>query len=1460
MTNYPPSCFNKKLSVIFISFFLLMPLFQLISQEQVGRPFINNYTYQDYNASPTNWWALEDEDGIMYFANGDGVLQFDGVNWRTIEVDNGTRCLTKDKEGIIYAGSNGDFGYLKPDKEGRLQYNSLLEKVPEEHRVFSDVWEVDNFEGRVIFRTEYKLYCWDGENIKVIISEDAYHVGNIVNGIYYLRIWGRGLCYLTKDDTFELVPDGEQFSDVRIYVMLPYDDKTVLIGTRLDGFYLYDGQSFKPFKTEADEYVREKLYLPGIAMEDGRFVLNTFSNGCYLIDHDGKLIQKYTSKNGLADGSVDFVYADSRGVLWMMLFNGISNVNLNSTFTILDTNMGLHSNIVFTVVRFKNILYLSTNNGTYYMEDGDKVIKHIPGTFGQGGVFFIHRDRLYSGTGGMGFIEIIGKKFEYVKQSKNYDFRTRYLYKSKIDSNRVYATHQQGITSFYFNEEKNKFELESNTNKVIPAGFGGLSENKEGFLWVESEEQGKINFLKPRIIDNMLDLSKAEVLIYDESNGLPESDIGLGEIDDELHFFAPLTKETLIFNEAENRFEKKKFFYDQFIDWNAQGSNSKTDSKGKIWFNAGSGVMVAEKNNSNEYTVNTETFKELKNRIIWSIYTEPFKTNGSQVVWMSGPDGVIRYDGKLEKPTTPNFNVKIRRLAIAGDSLIYAGSIAYPENLVIPFKENTVSIDYAAPLYIGQKEMQYSTKLSGIDNGWSDWTKQASREYINLPSNDYTFRVKAKNLYGDISEETAISFVIKTPWYRTLLAYIAYVLSLLVFVYFVVRTRTRLLLSQQKALEEKVQDRTKEVHQRLDELATINQVSKALTEKLELSELIKLVGNEMKQLFKADITYLAILDPEKQVINFPYQEGDNMPPMTLGEGLTSNIIQTGEALLINRDSDITAEYDKIGIEQTGKQAVSYLGVPIPIEDKIIGVLSVQSTKQESRFNEDDKNLLSTIAINVGVALHNAELFEEAKEAKAKAEDANEAKSAFLSTVSHELRTPLTSVLGFAKIIRKRLEDKIFPAITVDDQKIKRTMKQVSENLNVVVSEGERLTNLINDVLDLAKIESGRMEWNSKPIFLQDVINRAIASTSALFEEKGLTLKKIVPEDLPLINADEDKLIQVVINLLSNAVKFTDKGKVSIEAYLDKGQILVEVQDTGIGIAAEDRHKIFERFRQAGDTLTDKPKGTGLGLPICREIIEHHGGIIWMKSEFGVGSSFFFSIPAMGEGVSNQPIQLDRIIKSLKKQIKHTALNDIEKVPMILVVDDDTPIRSLLRQELTEAGYQVEEAANGKAALDMVRQIKPDLIILDVMMPEINGFDVAAVLKNDPATMSIPIIILSIVQDKERGFRIGVDRYLTKPINTEQLFHEVEELLEQGISRKKVLVVDEDSSTVKTLSEVLNARGYKVMESNANSLIEKATETMPDIIMLNSVYNGDQKIIKELKLQKGMENVMFFIYE
>jgi DNA-binding response OmpR family regulator len=321
--------------------------------------------------------------------------------------------------------------------------------------------------------------------------------------------------------------------------------------------------------------------------------------------------------------------------------------------------------------------------------------------------------------------------------------------------------------------------------------------------------------------------------------------------------------------------------------------------------------------------------------------------------------------------------------------------------------------------------------------------------------------------------------------------------------------------------------------------------------------------------------------------------------------------------------------------------------------------------------------------------------------------------------------------------------------------------------------------------------------------------------------------------------------------------------VTCRAQQKNGEIVVSIIDTGMGIAPEDQPRVFEKFKQVGDTLTNKPKGTGLGLTICKEIVEHHGGRIWVESEIGVGSTFSFALPIKSkterDGTLPQ-MDLAALLAQLKQHVQTTAMKSKNGKPTILVVDDDASIRELLNQNLQEAGYQVRVAANGREALEQVRREPPDLVILDVMMPEMNGFDVAAVLKNDPQTMDIPILILSIVQDRERGFRLGVDRYLTKPIDTEALLREVGALLQQGKSHRKVMVVDEDASTVKTLAEVLQARGYHVVEANGPELVKKAVAEKPDIIILNSMLSGKQELVKSLRFEKGLEDVLFLVYQ
>ncbi|HEY9619579.1 MAG TPA: PAS domain S-box protein [Crinalium sp.] len=470
------------------------------------------------------------------------------------------------------------------------------------------------------------------------------------------------------------------------------------------------------------------------------------------------------------------------------------------------------------------------------------------------------------------------------------------------------------------------------------------------------------------------------------------------------------------------------------------------------------------------------------------------------------------------------------------------------------------------------------------------------------------------------------------------------------------------------------------------------------------------------------------------------------------------------------------------------------------------------------------------------------------------------KTDFISTVSHELRTPLTSVLGFASIIKEKLETDVFPVLSADDRKLQKTIKRVDDNLSIIVAEAERLTSLINDVLDIAKMEAGKVEWQMQPLDPAELIDWATNATSALFETNGLQFLAEIAPGLPQVVGDRNRLLQVLINLISNAVKFTESGSVICRVQQANSGICISITDTGIGIAPEDQPKVFEKFRQVGDTLTDKPKGTGLGLPICKQIVEHHGGRIWVDSEPGKGSTFSFVIPVYeSSSQAHSKINFDALVKQLREHVTAPDAGITATQKTILVVDDDVNIRELLRQQLEAEGYRVREAKDGMMAIHQIKTIRPDLILLDVMMPQINGFDVAAVLKNDPHTADIPIIILSIIENKERGFHIGIDRYLTKPINTEKLLNEVGLLLSQGTSSKKVLVVDQNASTLKTLSDVLQAQGYSVLEaSDPQECVHKALNAKPDMIIIDSILSQETNLVQTLRFEKELENVFFIM--
>jgi PAS domain S-box-containing protein len=394
------------------------------------------------------------------------------------------------------------------------------------------------------------------------------------------------------------------------------------------------------------------------------------------------------------------------------------------------------------------------------------------------------------------------------------------------------------------------------------------------------------------------------------------------------------------------------------------------------------------------------------------------------------------------------------------------------------------------------------------------------------------------------------------------------------------------------------------------------------------------------------------------------------------------------------------------------------------------------------------------------------------------------KSDFISTVSHELRTPLTIVHGFADRIQKSYQKHIMPILSTQPQRGQRAMRRIAQNLDNMISGVKRLDDLVEDVLIVADIDAGRFVWHMGEVNTGLLLQSMIDAYREDAEAKGLRIQAAVPDDLPPLYGDAERLALVVENVLTNAIKFTDHGQIDIRAQAiyrqgegwspspivsvpdslpESAYLVVSIRDTGPGISPEAQRTLFERFGQGmRDVLTDKPVGTGLGLAISQEIVTHHNGHIWVESEPGHGSTFSFVVPLFPgpEGASEGHVQVP------------------DTAPSILVVDDQKSVRDLLQYILSNAGYRTMAAADGLTALNMARAHKPDLIVLDIMMPGINGLDVASVLKADRTTREIPIVILSAAADSEKAAQLGAEACLSKPVEEAALTQTLARLLKE----------------------------------------------------------------------------------
>ena len=525
---------------------------------------------------------------------------------------------------------------------------------------------------------------------------------------------------------------------------------------------------------------------------------------------------------------------------------------------------------------------------------------------------------------------------------------------------------------------------------------------------------------------------------------------------------------------------------------------------------------------------------------------------------------------------------------------------------------------------------------------------------------------------------------------------------------------------------------------------------------------------------------------------------------------------------------------------------------VVFEDVFLTISIVQNTSAAERQVHLE---ISNELIENAVAQRTAEL----EASKAAAEAANRAKSEFLASMSHELRTPLNAIIGFSEL----LTEQIFGTLNERQQ-------DYSQN---ILSSGRHLLQLINDILDLAKVEAGRMELELSEIQVSHVLHDLETIGRALSAGKGLKIRTESTPDCPPLVADPAKIRQILFNLLSNAVKFTPEGgRITIAAAFvpenpvtdhsgaPVGQIRISVTDSGIGMSLEDQGRIFADFVQVDSSLSRRHEGTGLGLAMTRKLVELHGGQITVASEgAGHGCTFTVLLPVRRGAICDDAPVTSAAPPPPPLPGRQAGRSD----QLVLLVEDDPAARELLGQYLGNAGYEVAEALNGEQALRMARELSPHTIVLDIILPQIDGWHVLAELKSDPLTRDIPIVIVSITEDRKVGLALGAAEWLVKPVDRQRLVEAIQGASPAlGKRSGPILVVDDDPASLRFVTSLLESQGYEVLQAcGGQAGVDLAIESLPEGIVLDLMMPevSGFDVVRQLQEHPAASRIPVFIY-
>ncbi len=863
---------------VFFSVLFLTPMNGQIKGN--GLPSITNYTKTEYQSGTQNWDIDQDTNGNVYFANNNGLLQFDGSTWQTYKIpnSNNVRSVKVDPgSGRIYVGAYNEFGYFESDENGGLSYVSLIPKILEtKFRSTDFIWKIHLFNDEVIFQSFGAVYVLKDDLITPLSSEGRFQFSFKAEDRLYFQEVTKGILEY-KDGNLVTLQGTSSLNAYEIWGIFSLGTNTLLIATLEAGLFIYDGKRVTPWATEANQFIQNNSSLGGVKINEDFIVLNSVLGGVVICNSKGEIVQQIDLKKGLKNNTVLSSFIDSSSNLWLGLDNGISYLNINSPFTYFSSSLNL-SSVYATFVHNGN-LYVATNQGVFYHKlNGtfkDDTFNLVEGTAAQSwniqvignelicannkGALVIDRDkvdRVLGHTGYFGLKEIPGHP-EYIIGS-NYGGFT--LFVTSPQGLRF----QETIEGFY-NSSKD-FELDTD------------------YVWL----------LRDRFLYQLEladDLQK--LTIKNKYTSLNDNGTGINtlkKIDNTLYFISE--NHFYTYSKELDAFREDPVLSELFKNLPLINSVYK-DAYGNLWYtyDQSNGIGVLMKSEGPGYTNVLEPFSNLTGNLVFNYLS--VNTIDPKNIFIGLINGLAHYDSQFSRENMTLPKVFIRSFSY-GDKTIVQGNPQH-ENREheLPYANNNVRFTFSSPDFENNNNIQYSYQLEPFDNEWSNWSKQALKEYTNLREGTYTMRVKEKNSYGVESEQASLTFTISPPWYRHPGSYIGYFALGCVAIY-LIRLQVRAKIRKNKyyeTIEQRKLYLEKESKIRMEQYRLEKKIQKLNRDRLKTKILSKdkeLVSNSL-QVVKKNKTLSNIVQKLKEMDIESMNEETKSQLTTLKRSITKEI-------------------------------------------------------------------------------------------------------------------------------------------------------------------------------------------------------------------------------------------------------------------------------------------------------------------------------------------------------------------------------------------------------------------------------------------------------------------------------------------------------------------------------------------------------------------------------------------